>query len=105
MIADAPVTAPSDPIVFREHRGSLKNSLDTSVELKPTMEALVEKLKDYHRDFYGDLVDRMVIEDNIVFEHYAFDGRIQQHVFHITVKGLQGLVIINRLPDGVVLPL
>ena len=53
-------------ILFREHRGSLKASMKTVVEIN-SMEELKEKLKEAFPD---------VEMDDIWFEEYTYDDRI-----------------------------
>jgi hypothetical protein len=53
-------------ILFREHRGSLKSSMKTVVEIN-SMEELKEKLKEAFP--YLEM-------DDIWFEDYAYDNRI-----------------------------
>lgn len=67
---------------LREHRGSLEDSLGTSIEIPNTMDALIAALKESIQS------PRVVIaKDTVHVEWYAYDHRLDtKDVWIVTIK-------------------
>ena len=67
-------------ILFREHRGSLKESLETMKSFD-NKEALLEYLKNILPICFG-----CSIENNLICEHYCYDERTEWETYILKVK-------------------
>lgn len=68
---------------LREHRGSLEESLGTSIELPNTMEALIAALRQSIQ-----MPNLEITKDTVHVQWYAYDPRLDPpDVWIVTIKG------------------
>lgn len=68
---------------FREHRASLTESIETVVEIEPTLVAVTEAIVKSLRHFPAARVS----QDRVRVEPYAFDARIGWNTHIVTLDG------------------
>lgn len=90
---------------FRQHRGTLEDSLKTAVALNPTMDALLEYLRGLlpQIGLVGEGVDlqQLVNEKTLAAAYCGRDERIGQHVYYLHLRDLSGPVgIVNYEIEG-----
>lgn len=79
---------------FREHRGSLDDSMATCVEIEPTYEALKEHLKKILS--YWPLPEPLVLE----IKRYGYDNRIQWESYIVKLEGWGVVGFTNQMPTS-----
>jgi len=65
-------------MLFREHRGTLLESLKTNISIEPTKEALLVVLKDR---FMGEIEAK-----DITMNFYGFDKRLDEDVYSVHIN-------------------
>lgn len=79
-------------MLFREHRGSLDETMETVVELDPTLEALIAHIGKLFME--EDLHPISKIE----VKYYGYDARIGWETYIVTSKGWGVIGFTNQLP-------
>lgn len=79
---------------FREHRGSLDDSMATCVELDPTYDALKEHLKAILA--YWPLPEHL----ELLIKPYGYDDRIQWTSFIVYMEGWGVVGFTNQMPTS-----
>lgn len=65
---------------LREHRFTLDESMKTVIEIEPTLDALVDSMKEKLRDLWH------FEKSDVSVEYYCFDKRIMWSCWIVTIK-------------------
>lgn len=83
----------------RQHRGSLDDSMQTQIEIEPSMSAVMDYLK---KQWSGYLSADAVSLDNIAIDYYGHDNRIEQDVYFVTVGRITPAALLDGVPTDYV---
>ena len=84
-------------MLFRQHRGSLSDSMDTCVSIRNNMKALANLISTFN--LFRD--DRKITEDMLEVKEYGFDERINWNTYIVSVKDF-GVVGFTSEPVNVI---
>jgi len=85
-------------IGFREHRGSLSDSLKTHVEIEPTMEALVAHLQKVFPE--GEIHNGPITADMIKITYYSGHDTAWGHIWIVEFNAKNG--VLGFLSDNII---
>lgn len=80
-------------MLFRQHRGGFKESMDTVQELDNSKEALINKLNEILKDS-----SISATLDNVAINNYSFDKRNNWETFAVSIKGYGVIGFVNEIP-------
>lgn len=84
---------------FREHRGTLDESMQTVVEIPATREALEAQIRDIYKEWPRDQLPK---ELDIKVVKSVFDGRIGWDTYMVVVVGVGTVGFTDSAVEGIV---